>query len=61
MEMILVMIEGYLDTLDGQIEAEVPRDYQLRLKENLREAKNAVIRMKKAVDEYSLSDDYQKR
>ena len=61
MEMILVMIEGYLDALDGQIEAEVPRDYQLRLKENLREAKNAVIRMKKAVDEYSLSDDYQKR
>lgn len=50
---LLDKINGYLDEVEIVIKTEVPADYRYRLNENFREAQNAILRMQKAVEEYS--------
>lgn len=50
---LLDKINGYLDEVEIVIKTEVPADYRYRLNENFREARNAILRMQKAVEEYS--------
>lgn len=59
-ESLLKIIACDLDALEKAIAIEAPDDYRFRFKENLREAMNAVCRMKKAYEEFSLSADYRK-
>ncbi|MBQ3883085.1 MAG: hypothetical protein II730_11400 [Bacteroidales bacterium] len=55
---LLDKINGYLDEIEIVIKTEVPADYRYRLNENFREARNAILRMQKAVEEYSCRQSF---